>query len=129
MVEFLQVTQSVSVAVQAFHDQQQMAPSTTGSTGQLAAGLAGLLAVPVVAWSEYTLKTTGNNARTDPALAHCSCVSHRHFREEKVTHRCSEDFNALQAESVACSQLLPLRLRSCPLKSNLSNSCEHKRQV
>lgn len=44
---------------QAFHDQQQMAPSTTGSTGQLAAGLAGLLAVPVVAWSEYTLKTTG----------------------------------------------------------------------
>ncbi|DBB01387.1 TPA: hypothetical protein ACH3X1_000055 [Trebouxia sp. C0004] len=32
---------------------------STASTGQLAAGLLGLFAVPVVAWSEYTLRTTG----------------------------------------------------------------------
>lgn len=44
----------------AFSNEQ---PSSSGSSGQspaqLAAALAGLLAVPVVAWSEYTLKATG----------------------------------------------------------------------
>ena len=30
-----------------------------GKAGQLLAGLAGLIAVPVVAWSEYALQTTG----------------------------------------------------------------------
>ncbi|DBA66200.1 TPA: hypothetical protein ACH3X2_002580 [Trebouxia sp. C0005] len=32
---------------------------STANTGQLAVGLLGLFAVPVVAWSEYTLRTTG----------------------------------------------------------------------
>lgn len=52
-------SKSASVFVQAFIDQPE---SLSSNTGQLAAGLAGLLAVPVVAWSEYTLKTTGNHA-------------------------------------------------------------------
>lgn len=49
------------VFVQAFINQPQILPDSP-STGHLTAGLAGLLAVPVVAWSEYTLKTTGNHA-------------------------------------------------------------------
>ena len=53
--------------VQALQDQQQAAANSPGNTGQLAAGLAGLLAVPVVAWSEYTLKTTGK--KTNPYVS------------------------------------------------------------
>lgn len=48
----------------AFIDHQPASASSassvsTANTGQLAAGLLGLFAVPVVAWSEYTLRTTG----------------------------------------------------------------------
>ena len=50
----------MSVASQAFTNQEaSSAGATTGARGQLAAGLLGILAVPVVAWSEYTLKETG----------------------------------------------------------------------
>ena len=34
-----------------------------GKAAQLLAGLAGLVAVPVVAWSEYALQTTGSRFR------------------------------------------------------------------
>lgn len=50
---------SALVFAQAFIDQPQSLPNSPSTMGQLAAGLAGLLAVPVVVWSEYTLKTTG----------------------------------------------------------------------
>jgi hypothetical protein len=54
----------MSLLLQAFTDHEPASASSTSSvstanTGQLAAGLLGLFAVPVVAWSEYTLKTTG----------------------------------------------------------------------
>ena len=51
---------SACACVQAFTDQPQSLLDNPSNTGQLAAGVAGLLAVPVVAWSEYILKTTGN---------------------------------------------------------------------
>ena len=53
---------SACLCVQAFTDQPQSLPDNPSNTGQLAAGVAGLLAVPVVAWSEYILKTTGKRA-------------------------------------------------------------------
>lgn len=37
--------------------------TSVGRTAQFLAGLAGLVAVPVVAWSEYTLQTTGTNVK------------------------------------------------------------------
>ena len=50
---------AASVWAQAFVDQAESPSNSPSVVGQLAAGLAGLLAVPVVVWSEYTLKTTG----------------------------------------------------------------------
>lgn len=50
------------VLAQAFVDQAESLSNSPSIMGQLAAGLAGLLAVPVVVWSEYTLKTTGKHA-------------------------------------------------------------------
>lgn len=46
---------------QAFIDQsgEDVEYTSVGKTAQFLAGLAGLVAVPVVAWSEYTLQTTG----------------------------------------------------------------------
>lgn len=54
--------------MQAFHEQQQMAANSPADTGQLAAGLAGLLAVPIVAWSEFTLKTTGKTCENQSSI-------------------------------------------------------------
>lgn len=54
---------------QAFTDQTNGDVESTqlGKTAQFLAGLAGLVAVPVVAWSEYTLQRTGKQAEL------CSC--------------------------------------------------------
>lgn len=54
----------VSLPLQAFTNHEPASASSassfsTANTGQLAVGLLGLFAVPVVAWSEYTLRTTG----------------------------------------------------------------------
>jgi len=54
----------MSLLLQAFTNHEPASASSassvsTANTGQLAAGLLGLFAVPVVGWSEYTLRTTG----------------------------------------------------------------------
>ena len=61
----------VFLLLQAFTDHAPASASSprsvsTANTGQLAAGLLGLFAVPVVAWSEYTLRTTGMLKATFP---------------------------------------------------------------
>ena len=56
-------------AAQAFTDQltdPETLDTPLGRAAQLTAGLAGMVAVPLVAWSEYTLGTTGKH------LAVCS---------------------------------------------------------
>ena len=58
--------------VQAFSNQQQGASDSTHSTGHLAAGLAGLAAVPIVAWSEYTLKTSGEGWHLSIVCLQCT---------------------------------------------------------
>ncbi len=64
-------TEIMSLLLQAFTEHEAASASSassvsTANTGQLAAGLLGLFAVPVVAWSEYTLRTTGMLKATFP---------------------------------------------------------------
>ena len=70
----------LSLLLQAFTDHAPASASSaslvsTANTGRLAAGLLGLFAVPVVAWSEYTLRTTGMlKANLLQFHHHCFCI-------------------------------------------------------
>ena len=69
-----QVQQPVALVLQAFSNEQQSPPESLQHTQQVVAGLAGLLAMPIVAWSEYTLKTTGE--AVEPMLCCLPCCKH-----------------------------------------------------
>lgn len=51
----------------------QDADTPVGKAGQLLAGLAGLAAVSMVAWSEYALQTTGKQTHTHAQTVRCPC--------------------------------------------------------